>query len=186
MGFEVQDLSALDRSVYVEEDGDSFLENAFKKALTLAKVSGVAVLADDSGLAVEALDGRPGVRSARFAGEGASDEANNLKLLADLAGVPKKHRGAAFVCAMALKLPDGREFSSEGRLEGEILESPMGVDGFGYDPLFRPLGESRTLAQMSLDEKNKISHRGRALEGLLPALFLLGTPGADQSGISER
>lgn len=181
-GIEVFDLSVLRHPVQVEEDGKVFLDNALKKARVLSDLSDMAVLADDSGLEVEALNGRPGVHSARYAGEGASDEENNKKLLAELAGFPKDKRKAAFVCAMALKLPDGREFTSEGRLEGYILEKPRGEGGFGYDPLFAPQGKKQSLAELSLGDKNKLSHRMKALEALMPALLFMEATELERAG----
>lgn len=147
----------------VEEDGETFAENARKKAQTVARLTGRLTLADDSGLEVAALGGAPGVRSARYAGEGATDEDNNRKLLAALAAVPREERGGAFVCVMALCDPGGDCRFFEGRLEGEILEAPRGEEGFGYDPLFLLPGEGRTLAELPLEVKNALSHRGQAL-----------------------
>jgi XTP/dITP diphosphohydrolase len=157
----------------VEEDADTFLGNARKKARALAEAAGLAALADDSGLAVEALGGRPGVRSARYAGPGATDEDNNQRLLEELARVPAGQRGAAFVCAMVLALPGGGEFSAEGRLGGRILEAPRGDRGFGYDPLFVVEGTDLTLAEMDLGAKNAVSHRARALRAILPRVLAL-------------
>ena len=124
----------------------------------------VAVLADDSGLAVDALGGSPGVRSARYAGEAAGDDANNQKLLADLAGSPD--RSARFVCALALVLPDGVLVTAEGELRGRIVAEPRGARGFGYDPLFQPDGCAVTLAEMENGQKDAMSHRARAVAEL--------------------
>jgi len=160
----------------VEEDGSTFEENARKKAETLSAATGLPVLADDSGLVVAALDGRPGVRSARYAGPDATDADNNRRLLEELRGVPAAARGAAFVCAMVLTVPGQGEFRAEGRLEGRILEAPRGTDGFGYDPLFLVESENRTLAEMDLATKNRLSHRALALAALVPRLRGLGRP----------
>ena len=145
------------------EDGESFLENAFKKAREIAEISGCASLADDSGICVDALDGAPGVYSARFSG--GDDEDNNKLLLKKLEG--REDRGAHYTCAMALVYPDGKEISAEGYMYGEITDTPRGERGFGYDPLFIPTGESRTVAEMTDDEKNAISHRANALAAIL-------------------
>lgn len=145
------------------EDGETFLENAFKKAREIAAISGCASLADDSGICVDALDGAPGVYSARFSG--GSDEDNNALLLKKLEG--KENRSAHYTCAMALVYPDGKEISAEGYMYGEITDDPRGERGFGYDPLFIPAGEKRTVAEMTDDEKNAISHRANALAAIL-------------------
>lgn len=150
------------------EDGNTFMENALKKAREIAEITGSAALADDSGLCVDALSGAPGIYSARYAGEDDStlrDKANNALLLKNLED--KSDRTAHFTCAMALVYPDGREVMAEGYMPGRIIESPRGCAGFGYDPLFLPDGEDRTVAEMSENEKNAISHRGRALTILL-------------------
>ncbi|MDF1667225.1 MAG: RdgB/HAM1 family non-canonical purine NTP pyrophosphatase [Planctomycetota bacterium] len=161
----------------VDEDRDTFRGNAVKKALEYAEKTGGPVLADDSGLVVHALDGAPGVYSARFAGEHANHAANNDLLLKKLAGVPKEKRGAEFVTVMVLADPEGVLLCVEGRLRGEIIESLTGKGGFGYDPLFRVNSEDdseqRTLAEMNADEKNAISHRGRALRKVQVALPLI-------------
>jgi XTP/dITP diphosphohydrolase len=148
----------------VAEDGATFAENAVKKARFATQATGLPALADDSGLAVDALGGRPGVYSARFAGEGAGDFANNLKLLAEMTGIPQQERTAAFHCVLAFCLPDGACRTFEGSLPGIILEERQGDGGFGYDPLFLVPEYGQTLAQLSLEIKNGISHRGRALE----------------------
>jgi XTP/dITP diphosphohydrolase len=151
----------------VIEDGATFAANAAKKAREAAAFTGHLTLADDSGLEVDILDGRPGIHSARFAGEDAGDAENTKKLLQELAGVPAEQRGAAFRCVMALCRPDGfcRLFS--GRLEGVILEERRGREGFGYDPVFFVPDYGKTLAELPLETKNRISHRGRALARLL-------------------
>ncbi len=145
------------------EDGRTFAENAVKKALHAARATGLAAIADDSGLEVEALNGAPGVRSARYAGEGASDGANNRKLLDSLRGRALRERRGRFRCVVALASPDGRVETAEGSCEGVILDSPRGDRGFGYDPVFfyPPLG--RTFAELEPVEKHAVSHRGMAL-----------------------
>jgi len=154
----------------VKEDGTTFEENAVKKACETAQNSGWLSLADDSGLEVDALQGKPGVHSARFAGEGASDEANNAKLLELLKDVPDSERTARFVCVMALCDPSGSLHTVRGECEGHIIRIPSGAGGFGYDPLFVPRGYDQTYAQLSAWAKNNISHRGAALQKILPVL----------------
>ncbi|MBI5484775.1 MAG: XTP/dITP diphosphatase [Deltaproteobacteria bacterium] len=144
------------------EDGGSFEENALKKAREAALFTGLPALADDSGLVVEALNGRPGVYSARFAGEGAGDEANNARLIEELEKIGPDRRQAAFVCVLAFVTPDGVERTFTGRVGGRILDLPQGSGGFGYDPLFLVEGFGRTMAELALEEKNNISHRGQA------------------------
>jgi len=147
------------------EDGKTFEDNAYKKAHFTAKVLGFPALADDSGLVVEALGGQPGVFSARYAGEGAGDEANILKLLQAMEGV--SDRRAAFECVIAIAVPRGPALVYRGRCEGEIAGDRTGKNGFGYDPVFfyQPLG--KTFAEMSQEEKNRVSHRGKAMAKLL-------------------
>lgn len=149
----------------VVEDGKTFEDNAYKKAHFTAKVLGFPALADDSGLVVEALGGQPGVFSARYAGEGAGDEANILKVLKAMAGV--SDRKAAFECVIAIAVPRGPALIYGGRCEGEIAGDRTGKNGFGYDPVFfyQPLG--KTFAEMSQEEKNRVSHRGKAMAKLL-------------------
>jgi XTP/dITP diphosphohydrolase len=147
------------------EDGDTFADNALKKAREACQATGLPVLADDSGLMVDGLHGAPGVISARYAGEGAGDVANNLKLMNELALLPDASRAAAFVCTMAFVTPDGTEQLFEGRVGGAIIDQPRGEHGFGYDPLFLVDGYQQTMAELSLAEKNNISHRGQALRG---------------------
>ena len=146
------------------EDGATFEANALKKAREAMHHTGLPALADDSGLVVDTLDGRPGVISARFAGEGATDADNNRKLLAELAGIPAGERQGAFVCVMAYVDPDGTERTFSGRVGGLILTEARGDGGFGYDPLFLVDGFCSTMAELSLEEKNRISHRGQALQ----------------------
>jgi len=154
----------------VVEDGDTFLANARKKAHETARWSRQLTLADDSGIVVDALGGRPGVHSARYAGENANDEDNRLLLLEELKGIPKERRSAAFVCLLVLAYPDGREIVTEGRVEGVIAEAPRGDNGFGYDPLFLIPSLGKTTAELDLAHKNSLSHRGKALKSLADLL----------------
>ena len=154
----------------VEEDGDSFAANAAKKAEEVARATGLPCLADDSGLTVTALDGRPGIYSARFSGEDATDSSNNRKLLEVMATIPENARQAAFCCVMALCLPGQTTRLFEGRIEGQILNERQGSGGFGYDPLFWLPEFSCTMAELSLDVKNRISHRGQALRQVVEFL----------------
>lgn len=154
----------------IEEDGSTFRENAVKKASVTCERTGLAALADDSGLEVDYLDGAPGVHSARFAGEEKDDEANNKKLLSLLEGVPLERRTARFRCVMAIAVPGGWVYTAEGTCEGVIALEPRGSGGFGYDPLFYLPEYGKTLAELDLETKNKISHRGRALAGALDIL----------------
>jgi XTP/dITP diphosphohydrolase len=145
----------------VVEDGDTFEENAYKKAHFTAKVLGFPALADDSGLMVEALEGAPGVRSARYAGENATDRERILKLLKAMEGI--EDRRAVFVCLIAIAVPRGPALIYEGKCEGMLTYEPKGEKGFGYDPLFYYPPLKRTFAQLSTEEKNRVSHRGKAL-----------------------
>ncbi|MGE5403965.1 MAG: XTP/dITP diphosphatase [Candidatus Saccharibacteria bacterium] len=147
----------------VEEDGETFAENARKKALEVAQHSGLFALADDSGLEVDAIYGQPGVYSARFAGEPSDDKRNNRKLLDLLRDIPDDKRTARFKCVVAIAAPDGRVATAEGACEGHIGHEPVGDGGFGYDPLFIPKGFDETFAQLGAEVKHSISHRGRAL-----------------------
>jgi XTP/dITP diphosphohydrolase len=149
------------------ETGETFAENALVKARTAAAATGKPAIADDSGIAASALDGRPGVRSARYAGENATDEENLARLLRE---VPRDgDRGVAYVCALAYAAPDGTEHLVEGRCEGTLTHDPRGDGGFGYDPAFVPSDrdDDRTMAELAPDEKDAISHRGRAARALL-------------------
>lgn len=148
------------------EDGDTFKDNAIIKACYYAKLTGEACLADDSGLEVDVLDGAPGVYSARYAGEHATDGENNLKLLQALAGIQAEKRTARFRSVLALAEPDGSHLTTDGVCEGLILENSRGEGGFGYDPLFFMPEIGKTLAEMTLEEKNAVSHRGNALKSL--------------------
>lgn len=153
----------------VEETGETFEENARLKALAFVEETGLAAIGDDSGLVVDALDGAPGIYSARYAGEGASNDARIAKLLDNLQGVPEEKRTAKFVSAICCVFPDGREVTVRGECHGRIGFAPMGENGFGYDPLF--ISESgKTFAQLTSAEKDKISHRGNALRKLRAAL----------------
>jgi len=149
-----------------EEDGTTFAANAIKKAQSAASATGKPVIADDSGLEVDALGGRPGVYSARFAGKDADDSENNARLLGELADLPEEQRTATFRCVIALCFPDGSCRTFTGVLHGIILKEPRGTDGFGYDPLFLVPEYGRTLAELPLEVKNAISHRGQALARL--------------------
>jgi XTP/dITP diphosphohydrolase len=166
MALEILSLMDLSPGLALEEDGRSFRENALKKARVVAKLTDRLTIADDSGLEVDALQGMPGVRSARFAGEGATDAENNRKLLQLLGGVPSTQRGATFRCVIALVSPEGKEKWVEGVCRGVIGATERGSQGFGYDPLFLLPELGKTLAELSLEEKNRISHRGRALSAL--------------------
>ena len=150
-------------SLDVEETGTTFAENARIKAREACRLTGLAAIADDSGLCVDALDGAPGLYSARYTGShDDSDEARLYCLLRNLEGVEK--RSARFISAICCVLPDGTVLRSEGICEGTVLHTPAGRNGFGYDPIFRPAGFETSMAEMTADEKNKISHRGKALE----------------------
>jgi len=150
----------------VVETGLTFAENALLKATATAAATGLSALADDSGLRVDALNGMPGVYSARWAGRHGDDAANLELLLRQVADVPDARRGAAFVCVAALATPSGRTVVEEGRLAGRLAHEPRGGNGFGYDPVFVPDGETRTTAEMSPAEKDAVSHRGRAFRAL--------------------
>lgn len=154
----------------VEETGTTFRENARLKAVATAEKTGFIVLADDSGLEVDYLNGMPGVYSARFAGEPGNDLKNNQKLLSMMEGVPDPLRSARFCCTIAVATPGGRVEYFEGFCEGQILKEPRGCNGFGYDPLFYLPEMGKTMAQLTGMEKNRISHRGKALRGILPVL----------------
>ncbi len=157
----------------VAETGTTFAENALIKARDVARRTGLPAIADDSGLCVDALNQMPGVLSARWSG-GHGDDAANLRLvLAQMRDVPPGRRGAHFRCAAALFTPDGVEQVTEGRLTGTLVHEPRGTQGFGYDPVFVPAGESRTTAELEPAEKDAISHRGRALRALVPHIAAL-------------
>lgn len=176
-GVEVRSLHDFPDLPDAVEDGETFTDNALKKARHMVEHEGLLGLADDSGLVVDALDGRPGVHSARYGGPGLSAADKNQRLLGELAGVPEERRTARFVCVLAAVPADGGEPRlAEGTCEGRILLAPRGSGGFGYDPVFgvdeRP---GRTMAELEPHDKNRISHRGRAMRSLLPDLLeLLG------------
>jgi XTP/dITP diphosphohydrolase len=156
----------------VEEDGATFRENAAKKAVALARASGLLSLADDSGLEVDALGGDPGIRSSRYAGPGADDPRRRAFLLEKLRGIPAP-RMARFVCVIAIAVPGGNVLYAEGECRGEITPAERGSNGFGYDPIFQPEGRQVTMAELSPEEKNRISHRARAAEAAIPILRTL-------------
>ncbi|WP_373231416.1 XTP/dITP diphosphatase [Cohnella sp.] len=179
LGINVKDLHEVEGIPVIEETGKTFADNAFIKAKIAADATGLPVLADDSGLCVDALDGAPGVYSARYAGEAATDKANNAKLLRELRALgaeaqessrssPELHSSARFVCSLALYEPqDGNKVQVEGTVEGFILRHARGADGFGYDPLFWLPSYNRSMAELTVEEKNIISHRGQALRRLI-------------------
>jgi XTP/dITP diphosphohydrolase len=160
----------------VAETGDTFAANALLKAHAVSAASGLVAVADDSGLAVDALNQMPGILSARWAGRHGDDGANLALVLAQISDIPDGRRGGAFICAAAAAAPDGREIVVEGRIDGTLLREPVGTNGFGYDPIFVPLGETRTTAQLSPDEKDAVSHRGKAFRALVPQLASLLSP----------
>jgi XTP/dITP diphosphohydrolase len=164
--------------VDVDETGSTFEENSLLKARYTCQATGLPAIADDSGLCVDALNGDPGIFSARWAGEHGNDQANLEKVLAQLKDVPDEKRTAHFMCVASLVLPDGREQVAEGRFEGHILHAPVGENGFGYDPIFQPLGLRISSAQMSAEEKDLVSHRGKSLRSIAPHVIqLLGSLG---------
>lgn len=152
------------------EDGLTFAENALIKARAIAAFTGLPAVADDSGLVVDVLGGAPGIFSARWSGRHGDDAANLELLLAQLADIAPAHRAARFTCAAALVTPDGREEVRTGSLDGTLATEPRGGHGFGYDPVLVPLGESRTCAELTPEEKNAISHRGKAFRALAPVV----------------
>ncbi|WP_306322336.1 MULTISPECIES: RdgB/HAM1 family non-canonical purine NTP pyrophosphatase [unclassified Streptomyces] len=155
----------------VRETGVTFAENALLKAHALAQATGLPAVADDSGLCVDVLGGAPGIFSARWAGKHGNDQANLDLLLAQLGDIDAdEHRGAHFACAAALALPDGTERVVEGRLRGVLTHAPAGSNGFGYDPILRVEGDTRTCAELTAAEKNAISHRGKAFRALVPVV----------------
>ena len=154
----------------VEETGSTFEENALLKASTIARLTGLPALADDSGIAIDALGGAPGVYSARWSGVHGDDGANIAKVLEELADVPESDRGAQFVCVIALAMPDGRHVTVRGEVEGRVRTAPVGEYGFGYDPIFQPAGFQITTAQMEPKTKDSISHRGKALREIAPKI----------------
>ena len=172
-GFSVLGLADVPEFPEAPETGATFAANALAKARDAAAATGLPSVADDSGLTVDALNGMPGVLSARWSGRHGADRANLELVLAQIADVPDERRGAAFVCAAALVVPDGPEAVVHGQWTGRIARAPRGGNGFGYDPIFVPEGETRTSAELSAAEKDAASHRARALRALLPHLRAL-------------
>lgn len=169
-GIELVGLADVEEFDEAPETAATFEENALAKARDAAAATGLPSIADDSGISVDALNGMPGVLSARWAGRHGDDQANLELVLAQTADVPDERRGAAFVCAAALVVPDGQEQVVRGEWRGELTRKASGTNGFGYDPIFRPEGETRTSAELDPAEKDESSHRGRALRLLLPYL----------------
>jgi XTP/dITP diphosphohydrolase len=166
----VQTLDAFQDAPDVIEDGDTFEANAIKKAREIAQHTRLPALADDSGLVVDALNGAPGIYSARFAGENATDADNNAKLIDLLSDVPENQRTARFCCVMALVTPNGHTQTAKGTWEGRMLTAPRGDNGFGYDPLFFDPIENCASAELPSEAKNRHSHRGQALRAILPEI----------------
>ncbi len=166
LGFEVLSLADFPEVALPPETEDTFAANALDKATAAARGTGLPAIADDSGLEVDALDGEPDIRSARFAGEGASDQDRYRKVLDLMREVPDSRRQARFRCAAALVTPEGEKLLAEGVCEGRIAQEPSGTGGFGYDPIFVPEDYSRTMAELTAEQKHAISHRGRALRRL--------------------
>jgi XTP/dITP diphosphohydrolase len=166
-------LDAFPDAPEVPETGETFIDNALLKAHAVSQATGLLAIADDSGLAVDALNQMPGVLSARWSGRHGDDTANLDLVLAQLADIPDERRGAAFICAAAAAMPDGREVVVEARLDGVLVRKPRGTNGFGYDPIFLPIGDDRTTAEMPEAEKDAISHRGKAFRALAPQLASL-------------
>jgi XTP/dITP diphosphohydrolase len=171
IGWEIKTLRDFLDCPEAVEDGATFMENAHKKALHYAGITGLLTLADDSGLAVDALDGRPGVYSARYAqGEGSDDEANLQKVLRDVSGVPAELRTARFICAAALAQADGVVFETQQSVEGVLTEEKLGDAGFGYDPIFYYPPFGKTFAEVPAEAKHGVSHRGKALREVVSFL----------------
>lgn len=174
LGYEVKTLIDFPEIQDIEETGSTFEENAILKAETMSKLLDKIVIADDSGLSIDALDGRPGIYSARYAGEEKSDEANIVKVLEELNGIPDQNRQARFYCALAVAAPGRKTVTVLGACEGVILREKRGVNGFGYDPIFFVKDKGKSMAELSPLEKAEISHRAQALRKLennLPSLF---------------
>jgi non-canonical purine NTP pyrophosphatase, rdgB/HAM1 family len=169
-GVEIVGADAFDIPEPVEDDV-TFAGNALIKARQVAKETGLLALADDSGICVDAMGGAPGVFSARWCGKHGDDAANLRLLLAQMADVPEKHRGASFVCAAAMVAPDGREEVVEARMRGSLLRAERGENGFGYDPIFKPEGHSVSNAELSPEEKAALSHRGKAFRAIAPLVL---------------
>ena len=166
IGLEIVGVSEFPDVEDVVEDGVTFAENATLKAVAVARATGLPAIADDSGLAVDVLGGAPGIFSARWAGAHGGDRANLDLLLNQLDDVKDEHRAAGFVCAAVLAMPDGRVFHREGQVRGTLTRAPRGTNGFGYDPILQVDGDTRTLAEYDSEQKNAISHRGKALRAL--------------------
>lgn len=162
-GYQIKTLVDFPEIEDVPETGSTFAENAYQKAAAISKKLNTIVLADDSGIEVDALDGKPGIYSARFAGEHGNDAANNEKLLAELKGLPAEERKANFHCSLVILGPDRDTLSVEGKVHGRILKEGQGAHGFGYDPLFYMEDLNKTMAELTSEEKNAISHRAKAL-----------------------
>jgi XTP/dITP diphosphohydrolase len=173
LGIKIRTLADFPDAPEVVEDGDTCRANAVKKAIAIARHTGLPAVADDTGLEVEALDGRPGVHAARYAGERATYEDNWRKLIRELDGVPRQRRRARFITAAAVATPSGNVEVAEGILEGVIAEAPAGTQGFGYDPIFVVPQLGKTLAQLAPGEKNRISHRARAFSKVREILLKL-------------
>lgn len=173
LGFKVKSLLDLDETIDVVEDGETFQENAAKKAETIANEFEIPTLADDSGLIVDILDGRPGVFSARYAGEDKDDQKNLEKVLFELANVPDSKRGARFHCSLALAVPGEDTIIVDGTCEGTITRESIGENGFGYDSIMYIPAKERTMAQLTKEEKNEISHRSLALKKLKELLVTM-------------
>ncbi|AFI29359.1 non-canonical purine NTP pyrophosphatase [Bacillus subtilis] len=165
-GYDVKSLAEIGFTEEIEETGHTFEENAILKAEAVAKAVNKMVIADDSGLSIDNLGGRPGVYSARYAGEQKDDQANINKVLSELKGIEKEQRTARFRCALAVSIPGEETKTVEGHVEGYIAEEPRGEYGFGYDPIFIVKDKDKTMAELTSDEKNKISHRADALKKL--------------------
>jgi XTP/dITP diphosphohydrolase len=176
----VSDLGEYPGMPEVAETGLTFAENALLKARAVAAFTGLPAVADDSGLCVDALNGMPGVLSARWSGKHGDDEANLWLVLGQMSDVPAGRRGAHFTCAAALVLPSGAEQVTEGVLEGSLTREPRGRNGFGYDPIFVPDGMETTTAELAPQDKDAISHRGRAFRAIAPIIAGLSTPSADR------
>lgn len=169
-GMELVPLDDVDPDLELAEPYDTFEENALAKARAVVEATGLPAVADDSGLEVDALGGAPGVRSARYAGEDATDEANNAKLVEALAGTAEDERTCRYRCVAVFVSPDGRELVASGSCEGRVVLEGRGDLGFGYDPYVVPEGETRTMGEIPLDEKLRFSHRGRAFRALAAML----------------
>jgi len=173
LGIKIRSLADFPDAPEVVEDGDTCRANAVKKAVAIARHTGLPAVADDTGLEVEALGGRPGVHAARYAGERATYEDNWRKLIRELDGVPRQRRRARFITVAAVAMPSGKVEVAEGMLEGVIAEAPAGTLGFGYDPIFVVPQLGKTLAQLAQGEKNRISHRARAFSKVREILLKL-------------